>query len=95
MDAASPLLPLRRRRDSRRLWRGSFARSYAAGKIERPGKRAAAPSSSSMRSSWLYLAMRSVRDAEPVLIWPAAVATARSAMNVSSVSPERCEMIEL
>ena len=48
-----------------------------------------------MRSSWLYLAMRSVREAEPVLIWPAAVATARSAMKVSSVSPERCEMIEL
>jgi hypothetical protein len=23
-----------------------------------------------MRSNWLYLAMRSVRDAEPVLIWP-------------------------
>ena len=28
----------------------------------------------------------------PVLIWPALVATARSAMVVSSVSPERCEM---
>src|SRR6266849_3119376 len=60
-----------------------------------PLKRAAEPSSSSMRSNWLYLAMRSVREAEPVLIWPAAVATARSAINVSSVSPERCEMIEL
>src|SRR6266481_637575 len=60
-----------------------------------PLKRAAAPSSSSMRSNWLYLAMRSVREAEPVLICPAAVATARSAINVSSVSPERCEMIEL
>ena len=34
-----------------------------------------------MRSNWLYLAMRSVRLAEPVLIWPAFVATARSAMN--------------
>src|SRR5712671_3671353 len=54
-----------------------------------------APNSSSMRSSWLYLAIRSVREAEPVLICPAAVATAKSAMNVSSVSPERCEMIEL
>ena len=46
---------------------------------------------SSMRSSWLYFAMRSVRLAEPVLIWPAPVATARSAINGSSVSPERCE----
>ena len=44
-----------------------------------------------MRSSWLYLAMRSVRLAEPVLIWPALVATARSAMKASSVSPERWE----
>ena len=34
-----------------------------------------------MRSNWLYLAMRSVRLAEPVLICPALVATARSAMN--------------
>ena len=42
-----------------------------------------------MRRSWLYLAMRSVREAEPVLICPALVATARSAMKVSSVSPER------
>ena len=30
-----------------------------------------------------------VREREPVLIWPAAVPTARSAMKVSSVSPER------
>ena len=42
-----------------------------------------------MRSSWLYLAMRSERDSEPVLIWPALVPTAMSAMVVSSVSPER------
>ena len=40
------------------------------------------------------MATRSVRLAEPVLICPAPVATARSAMNVSSVSPERCEMID-
>ena len=46
-----------------------------------------------MRSSWLYLAMRSVRLAEPVLIWPALVATAMSAMVVSSVSPLRWLMI--
>jgi hypothetical protein len=31
-------------------------------------------------------------EAEPVLIWPAFVATAMSAMVTSSVSPERCEM---
>ena len=45
-----------------------------------------------MRSNWLYLATRSLRDADPVLIWPAAVPTARSAMVESSVSPDRCEM---
>jgi hypothetical protein len=42
-----------------------------------------------MRRSWLYLQMRSVRLSEPVLIWPAFVATAMSAMVLSSVSPER------
>ena len=42
-----------------------------------------------MRSSWLYLAMRSLRLIEPVLIWPAFVPTAMSAMVESSVSPER------
>ena len=45
-----------------------------------------------MRMSWLYLAVRSVRDGAPALIIPHPVATARSAMVVSSVSPERCEM---
>ena len=44
-----------------------------------------------MRSSWLYFATRSLRHSEPVLIWVAVVATAMSAMVVSSVSPERCE----
>ena len=39
------------------------------------------------------MAMRSVRLAEPVLIWPALVATAMSAMVVSSVSPLRWLMI--
>ena len=33
-----------------------------------------------MRSSWLYLATRSLRAGAPVLIWPQLVATARSAM---------------
>src|SRR5256885_3718528 len=37
-----------------------------------------------MRISWLYLAMRSERDSEPVLICPQLVATARSAMVESS-----------
>ena len=57
----------------------------------RPANFAASPSSSSMRRSWLYFAMRSVRLADPVLICPARVATARSAMKASSVSPDRCE----
>ena len=50
---------------------------------------ALSPSSSSMRSSWLYLAIRSERAGEPVLICPPFVATARSAIVESSVSPER------
>ena len=33
-----------------------------------PPYSAASPSSSSIRSSWLYFAIRSVREAEPVLI---------------------------
>ncbi len=46
-----------------------------------------------MRSSWLYLAIRSLRLVDPVLIWPALVATAMSAMVASSVSPLRWLMI--
>ena len=60
-----------------------------------PGYLAASPSQPSMRSNWLYLAMRSLRDRDPVLIWPALVATARSAMVTSSVTPERCEIPKL
>lgn len=52
-----------------------------------PAYRAAEPSSSSMRSSWLYLALRSERQGAPVLIWPVDRPTARSAMKESSVSP--------
>src|SRR4051794_23376276 len=48
-----------------------------------------------MRSSWLYLATRSERAGAPVLIWPQLVATARSAIVVSSVSPDRCDMTAL
>lgn len=47
------------------------------------------PNSSSIRNNWLYFAIRSVRDIDPVLICPAFVATAKSAMVVSSVSPLR------
>lgn len=50
---------------------------------------AVVPNSSSIRINWLYLAIRSVRDIEPVFIWPAFVATAKSAIVVSSVSPLR------
>ena len=59
---------------------------------DRPGYSASAPSASSIRSSWLYLATRSERDGAPVLICPQPVATARSAIVVSSVSPERCDI---
>ena len=45
------------------------------------------------RRTWLYLARRSERQGAPVLIWPVDRPTARSAMNESSVSPERCEVI--
>ena len=45
-----------------------------------------------MRMSWLYFATRSDRASEPVLICPQLVATARSAMVASSVSPERCDI---
>ena len=55
----------------------------------RPGYRALSPSSPSIRSSRLYLATRSDRDGAPVLIWPVPIATTRSAIVVSSVSPER------
>src|SRR5262249_5056448 len=67
---------------------------HRAGRVysARPGHDAAWPSSSSILSSWLYFAVRSPRASDPVLIWPAFTATARSATNVSSVSPERCEM---
>ena len=50
---------------------------------------ARSPNSSSIRSNWLYFAIRSVRDIEPVFICPAFVATAKSAIVVSSVSPLR------
>jgi hypothetical protein len=42
--------------------------------------------------SWLYLASRSERDSEPVLVWPQLVATAKSAIVEFSVSPDRCDI---
>ncbi len=38
------------------------------GKTSNPRNLATSPNSSSIRNSWLYLAMRSVREADPVLI---------------------------
>ena len=49
-------------------------------------KRAIGPSSSSIRRSWLYFATRSVRDAEPVLIWPQLVATGAGQIKTGSAS---------
>lgn len=45
-----------------------------------------------MRSRRLYFAVRSLRHGAPDLMNPAFTATAISAMLVSSVSPERCDM---
>ena len=56
------------------------------------GESRAEPSSLSIRNKRLNLATRSLRQPEPVFKWPAPTATVRSAMVVSSVSPERCEM---
>src|SRR5918999_708860 len=56
-----------------------------------PAYRAVSPRSSSIRTRRLYLAVRSPREGAPALIWPAPVATPRSAMVVSSVSPDRWE----
>ena len=50
---------------------------------------------SAILSNWLYLQVRSPRHSEPVFIWPASVATARSEMKASSVSPERWEITVL
>ena len=52
-------------------------------------------SSASIFKRRLYLATLSERLREPVLICPQFVATARSAIVVSSVSPERCDTMAL
>ena len=46
-------------------------------------------SASAIRNNSLYLATRSVRDSDPVLIWPQPRPTAKWLIVVSSVSPER------
>ena len=71
------------------LFSNRIGRTYWPLTSFRPLNGARSPSASSIRISWLYLATRSERLMEPVLIWPAAVPTARSAMVASSVSPER------
>ena len=58
-------------------------------KVSQPAKRASLPIISSIRSNWLYLAVRSPRAGAPVFICPAFVATDRWDMKVSSVSPLR------
>ena len=72
-----------RRRYARRLRAGRHANGEA--------NFAAFPSSASISSRRLYLAMRSLRHAEPVFNSPPPIATAKSARKASSVSPERCE----
>ena len=53
------------------------------------------PSSSSIRINWLYLATLSDLAKNPVLIWLELVPTAKSAIKVSSLSPDLCEIIVL
>ena len=48
--------------------RGSAASELARGNAAQPGYSARVPSSSSIRSSWLYFATRSERAGAPVLI---------------------------
>ena len=48
-----------------------------------------------MRINWLYLATLSDLAKDPVFIWFELVPTAKSAINVSSLSPDLCEIIVL
>ena len=48
-----------------------------------------------MRNNLLYLATLSDLASDPVFIWEDIVATAKSAINVSSVSPDLCEIMVL
>lgn len=60
-----------------------------------PPRYSNSPSSSSMESKRLYLAIRSLRAVEPVLISPVLRATAKSAMKLSSLSPDRWLMTQV
>src|SRR6056297_1514191 len=80
---------------SRRGKRQRRARYLSGARAARPRYSASSPRACSMRSSWLYLATRSLRAGAPVLIWPQLVATARSAMVASSVSPDRWLITEV
>src|SRR5205823_2807824 len=76
------------RADSRNgFLKGDVDRGPGQRDCPQPAKFAVGPSSSSTRRSWLYFASRSPRATEPILICPAAQATARSPMVLSSVSP--------
>ena len=68
----------------------------ASGIPEKPDEPYRPPEASadSIRSRRLYLATRSLRQGAPVLMKGAFIATAMSAMVVSSVSPERCERMK-
>lgn len=58
-----------------------------------PKYRALEPNICSIFNNLLYFAILSERDSEPVLMSPLFTATAKSAIKVSSVSPERWEII--
>jgi len=51
-------------------------------------KREFSASKASMYNNLLYLAVLSLRQGAPVLIWPQPMATERSEIKVSSVSPD-------
>ena len=63
-------------------------------RIDLPAYLALEPSFSSILNNWLYLAVLSVLDKEPVFICPAETSTDKSAIVVSSVSPDRWDIIE-
>lgn len=61
---------------------------FACGRAPRPSQPAALSPPHRSQPTWLYLARRSERQGAPVLIWPVHRPTARSAMKLSSVSPD-------
>src|SRR5215213_2187852 len=93
--SASPQTGTHTAQGCTRRYRHTLDRYASALNTDLPAYFACSPSCCSMRSSWLYLAVRSERANDPVFIWPQLVATARSAMVESSVSPERCDITEV